>query len=111
MPIKACKTKLEKKYFSKSFGVINFLSDKAKKWIFSVLQTFGHFFVRKFVAPKLLGINVGIISNFSPIGISNLFRREFTDDYIRLEIQAILWREIAMSCLGSSSMGNFFLAF
>ena len=45
MAIKACKTKFEKKYFSKSFGVTN-------------LQTFGHFFVRKYVAPKLLGINI-----------------------------------------------------
>ena len=34
------------------------LSKEAKKLIFSALQTFGHFFVRKFVASKLLGINV-----------------------------------------------------
>ena len=30
MQIKACKTKLEKKYFSKSFGVINFRTRRKK---------------------------------------------------------------------------------
>ena len=44
IPIKACKTKLEKIYFSKSFGVINFRT-RRKNWYF-------------IVAPKLLGINV-----------------------------------------------------
>ena len=60
MPIKACNTKLEKirkKLFFQKFRRYKY-SDKAKKLIFSALQTFGHFFVRKFVAPKVLGINV-----------------------------------------------------
>ena len=60
MPIKACKTKIVKKIFFQEFRRYK-LSDKAKKKIFSALQTFGHFFVRKFVAPKLLGINVEVV--------------------------------------------------
>ena len=49
IPIEAYESKLEKNIFAKV---------SAGKIIFSALQTLGYFFVRQFVAPKLLGLNV-----------------------------------------------------
>jgi len=60
LEIVLCRLKLVNRNKKKIFQKFRHykLSDKAEKMTFSALQTFGHYFVRKFVAPKVFGINV-----------------------------------------------------
>ena len=64
MPIKACKTELEKKtFFQKKFWRYK-LSDKAKNFIFSALQTFGHMVAVTYYFALFGCRNFGLIKSF-----------------------------------------------